>query len=90
MTKTETIQENDQQFVSNDYTSGYEVLLNKSNKCAMESWGAWVLGLEFFHSTKEFNPVYMQSLFEENVNFKRYKDAFKALIRNSVTFGEGI
>ena len=30
----------------------------------------------------------MQSLFEKNVNSKRYKDDLKVPIRNSVTFGD--
>ena len=32
----------------------------------------------------------MQSLFEKNVNSKRYKDDLKVPIRNSVTFGDVI
>ena len=30
----------------------------------------------------------MQSLFEKNVNFRRYRDDLKIPIRNSVTFGD--
>ena len=47
-----------------------------------------VLPLEVFGSVNKLNAVYMQSLFEKNINSKRYKDDLKVLIRNSVTFGE--
>ena len=47
-----------------------------------------VLALEVFGSVNKLNPVYMQSLFEKNINSKRYKDDLKVPIRNSVTFGE--
>ena len=36
-----------------------------------------VLALEVFRSVNKLNPVYMQSLFEENVNPKRHKDDLK-------------
>ena len=49
-----------------------------------------VLALEVFRSVNKLNPVYMQSLFEKNVNSRRYKDDFKAPIRNSVTFRDKI
>ena len=48
----------------------------------------WLLPLEVFGSVNKPNPVYMQSLFEKNINSKRYKDDLKIPIRNSVTFGE--
>ena len=44
--------------------------------------------LEVFRSVNKLNPVYMQSLFEKNVNSKRYKDDLKVPIRNSVMFGD--
>ena len=47
-----------------------------------------VLALEVFGSVNKLNPVYMQSLFEKNINSKRYKNDLKVPIRNSVTFGE--
>ena len=47
-----------------------------------------VLALEVFRSVNKQNPVYMQSLFEKNVNSKRYKDDLKVPIRDSVTFAE--
>ena len=47
-----------------------------------------VLALEVFRSVNKLNPVYMQSLFEKNVNPKRHKDELEVPIRNSVTFGE--
>ena len=47
-----------------------------------------VLALEVFRSVNKLNPVYMQSLFEKNINFKRYKDDLNVPIRNSVTIGD--
>ena len=61
-------------------------LLNKSSKCTMEVRRLRVLALEVFRSVNNLNPVYMQSLFEKNVNSKRYKDDLKVPIRNSVAF----
>ena len=86
--KTENIQKRILRFVPNDYTSKFETLLNKSSKCTMEVRGLRVLALEVFRSVNKLNPVYMQSLFEKNVNSKRYKDDLKVPIRNSVTFGD--
>ena len=45
-----------------------------------------VLAPEVFRAVNKLNPVYMQSLFEKNVNSKRYKDDLKVRIRNTVTF----
>ena len=47
-----------------------------------------VLVLEAFCSVYKLNPVYMQGLFEKNVNSKRYKDDLKVPFQNSVTFGD--
>ena len=88
MNKIENIQKRTLRFVLNDYTSNYETLLNKSSKCTMEVRRLRVLALEVFRSVNKLNPVYMQSLFEKNVNSKRYKDDLKVPIRNSVTFGD--
>ena len=86
--KIEKIQKRAERFVLNDYTSNYETLLNKSSKCTMEVCRLRLLALEVFRSVNTLNPVYMQSLFEKNVNSKRYKDDLKVPIRNSVTFGD--
>ena len=88
MNKIENIQKRTLRFVLNDYTSNYETLLNKSSKCTMEVRRLRVLALEVFRSVNKLNPVYMQSLFEKNVNSKRYKDDLKVPIQNSVTFGD--
>ena len=47
-----------------------------------------ILALEVFRSVNKLNAVYMQSLFEKNVNSKRYKNVLKIPIQNSVTFGD--
>ena len=88
MNKIENIQKRTLRFVLNDYTSNYETLLNKSSKCTMEVRRLRVLALEVFRSVNKLNPVYMQSLFEKNVNSKRYKDDLKVPIRNFVTLGD--
>ena len=61
-------------------------VLNKSSKCAMEVRRLWAL--EVFRYVNKLNPVYIQSLFEKNVNSKRYKDDLKVPIRSSVMFGD--
>ena len=60
--------------------------LNKSNKCTIEVRRLRVLVLDVFRSVNKLNPVYMQSLFENNVNSKRYKDDLKVPTENFVTF----
>ena len=47
-----------------------------------------VLVLEVFRFVNKLNLVYMQSLFEKNENFKRYKDDLQVPIRISVTIGD--
>ena len=84
----ENIQKRILRFVLNDYTSNYETLLNKSSECTMEVRRLRVLALEVFRSVNKLNPVYLQSLFEKNVNSKRHKDDLRVPVRNSVTFGD--
>ena len=86
MNEIENIQKHYIRFVLNDYTLNYEALRNKSNKCTMDRLR--VLALEVFRSVNKLNAVYMQSLFEKYINFKRYIDDLKVSIRNSVTFGD--
>ena len=88
MNKIENIQKRTLRFVLNDYTSNYETLLKKSSKCTMEVRRLRVLALEVFRSINKLNPVYMQSLFEKNVNSKKYKDDPKVSIQNPVMFGD--
>ena len=88
MNKIGNIQKRTLRFVLNDYTSNYETLLKKSSKCTMEVRRLRVLALEVFRSVNKLNPVYMQSLFEKNVNSKRHKDDLQVPIRNSVIFGD--
>ena len=52
----------------------------------MEVQRLWALAIEGFRSVNKLNPVYMQSLFEKNINSKRYRDDFEVPIQNSVTF----
>ena len=87
MYKIENIQKLILRFVYNNYTFDYQTLLHKSKKRRMEVRRLRVLALEVIHSLNTLSPVYKQSLFEKNVNFKRYKDYIKVPIRNSVTFG---
>ena len=47
-----------------------------------------VLVLEVFFPINKVKPVYMQSLFEKNVNSKRYKNELKVPIQNFATFGD--
>ena len=86
--KIENIQKRILRFLLNDYTSNYETVLNKSDICTMEVRRLRVIAHEVFRSVNKLNPVYMQSLFEKNVNSKRYKDDLQVPIRNSVTSGD--
>ena len=88
MTKIEDIQKRTLQFVLNGYTSNYETLSNKSNKWTIEFRRLRVLLLEVFRSVNKLNPVYMQSLFENNLNSKRYRDDLKVPTQSYVTFGD--
>ena len=82
MIKTENVQERTLRFVHNDCTSDYRTLLNKSNKSTMKVRRLRVLALEVSYSINKLNSVQIQSLFEENVNFRIDKDGLKIPILN--------
>ena len=82
-TKIENIRKCTLLFTFNDYTSDHEVILNKSNKCAVKVPWLPVLSHEVFSSENELKLVYMQSLFDKNANSKRYKDELKVPIQIS-------
>ena len=46
----------------------------------MEVQRLWALAIEGFRSVNKLNPVYMQSLFEKNINSKRCKDNLKGAL----------
>ena len=54
----------------------------------MEARRLRVLALEIFYSANKLNLVYMQSLFEKNVNSRRSKDNLKVHLGKFVTFGD--
>ena len=72
-------------FIFNDYTSDYGILINKSNKCAVEVRWLPFLTTEVFSSKNEFC---LHSISLSDKNPKKYNDDLKVSIRNFVTTGE--
>ena len=56
MNKIERIQYRALQFLHNDYDSGYNTLLKKSDKCSMEVRRLRPMDLEIFKSLNDLNP----------------------------------
>lgn len=64
------------------------ILRNKENKYTKKHNGRfWALAIEIFHSVNELNPVYIQSLYEQNINSNRHKNDLKVSTENFVVFG---
>ena len=86
--KIENIQKRALRFLLNDYSSDYETLLKKTNKCTMEVKRPRLLALEIFKAFKENYPTFINDYFEKNENSVSKKHDSKIPIRNSVTFGD--
>ena len=87
--KIENIQKRALRFLLNDYSSDYETLLKKTNKCTMEVKRLRLLALEIFKAFYGNCATFIKDYFEkkpENSASKKYD--LKILIRNSVTFGD--
>ena len=64
------------------------ILRNKENKYTKKHNGRfWAVAIEIFHSVNELNPVYIQSLYEQNINSNRHKNDLKVSTENFVVFG---
>ena len=86
--KIENIQKRALRFLLNDYSSDYETLLKKTNKCTMEVKRPRLLALEIFKAFNENYPTFINDYFEKNENSVSKKHDSKIPIRNSVTFGD--
>ena len=62
--KIEQLQECDLRFLYNEYTSSYNDLLLKSNKCTMLIARQRILCIEIFKTVQLLNPPFMQNIFE--------------------------
>ena len=86
--KIENMQKRALRFLLNDYSSDYETLLKKTNKCTMEAKRLRLLALEIFKAFNENCPTFIMDYFEKNENSVSKKYDLKIPIRNSVTFGD--
>ena len=62
------IQKRALRFLLNDYSSDYETLLKKTNKCTMEVKRLRLLALEIFKVFSENCPTFIKGYFEKNEN----------------------
>ena len=85
--KIENVQKRALRFLLNEYSSDYETLLKKTNKCTMEVKRLRLLALEIFKAFNENCPTFINDYFEKNENSVSKKYDLKIPIRNSVTFG---
>ena len=82
--KIEKIQKRCLRIILNDYESGCETLLHKSNKPTMEIWGLRTLAVEIFKILNETNPLYMKNIFTPKENTKvRQNDTIDKRINTS-------
>ena len=86
--KIENMQKRALRFLLIDYSSDYETLLKKTNKCTMEVKRLRLLALEIFKAFNENCPTFIKDYFEKNENSVSKKYNLKIPIRNSATFGE--
>ena len=86
--KIENMQKRALRFLLIDYSSDYETLLKKTNKCTMEVKRLRLLALEIFKAFNENCPTFIKDYFEKNENSVSKKYDLKIPIRNSATFGE--
>ena len=86
--KIENMQKRALRFLLIDYSSDYETLLKKTNKCTMEVKRLRLLALEIFKAFNENCPTFIKDYFEKNENSVSKKYDLKIPIQNSVTFGD--
>ena len=66
--KIENIQKRALTFLLNDYSSDYETLLKKTNKCTLEVKRLRLLALEIFKAFNKNCPTFIMDYFEKNEN----------------------
>ncbi len=64
MHKIEKIQERALRFLHHDYTSPYDDLLSKSQRCTMHVSRLRTLSLEIFKTLNDLNPPFMRDIFK--------------------------
>ena len=85
--KIENIQKRALMLLLNDYSSDYETLLKKTNKCTMEVKSLRLLALEIFKAFNENCPTFIKDYFEKSEDSVSKKCDLKIPIRKSATFG---
>ena len=86
--KIENIQRRAIKFLLNDYSSDYETLLKKADKCTMEVKRLRTLALEIFKAFNDKSPSFIKDYFEKNENSISRKHDLKVPVRNTVTYGD--
>ena len=86
--KIENIQKRALRFLLNDYSSDYETLLKKTNKCTTEVKRLRLVALKTFKAFNKNCLTFTKDYFEKNENSISKKYILKIPIRNSVTFGD--
>ena len=82
------IQKRALRFLLNDYSSDYETLLKKTNKCTMEVKRLRLLALEIFKAFNQNCPIFIKNYFEKHEKSVSRKYDLKISIRSSVTFDD--
>ena len=75
--KIENIQKRALRFLLNDYSSDYETILKKTNKCTMEVKRLRLLALEIFKAFNENCPNFIKDYFEKKTKFSFKEVRFK-------------
>ena len=90
LNKIDNLQKRALCFVLDDYTSSYELLLEKSGKPTMNLARERLLCIEVYKTLNSLNPCFMQELFklrETNRNGRnKYKLNLDILVVNQVTY----
>ena len=91
LNKIENLQKRAFRFVLDDYTSSYELLLEKSGKPNMNLARERLLCIKVYKTLNSLNPCFMQGLFElreTNRNVRnKYKLNLNIPVVNQVTYG---
>ena len=88
LNKIENIHKRALRFILNDYSSDYETLLKKNNKCTMAAKRLRLLALEIFNAFNENCSSFIKDFLEKKENYFSKKYNLKIPIRNSLTFGD--
>ena len=89
MAENGKIQERVSRFITDDYSSSHEKLLNDSNTSTMAIKRVHSLSTEIFKSLNNLNALYMKDLFHRNVSTYSLRSSNDLLVPrvNQTTFG---